>query len=278
MPSAAYDEKTVSHFGEEWARFDHAADYRETLDLFKVYFARFPFDQLTGDSIGADIGCGTGRWARHFTKATAARLICLDPGRQVIDIAERNLTAASNTLTLQGAAGQLPFPDASLDFAYSIGVLHHVPDTEAAVRDCARVLRAGAPFLCYLYYALETRPWWYRSLWRASDVLRRTLYRAPQRFRALAADAVAIFVYYPFARASTLVGRYREGWAQSMPLSFYSDKSLYWMRNCALDRLATPIESRYTLDEIRTMLTDSGLRVLDHNHEAPFWTVLGIRA
>jgi 2-polyprenyl-3-methyl-5-hydroxy-6-metoxy-1,4-benzoquinol methylase len=32
-----------------------------------------------------------------------------------------------------------------------LGVLHHIPDTAAAMRDCVRKLKLGAPFLFYLY-------------------------------------------------------------------------------------------------------------------------------
>ena len=60
----------------------------------------------------------------------------------------------------------------SQDFGYSLGVLHHVPDTADAIRSCAELLKPGAPLLLYLYYATGTRPRWFRWLWRLSNAAR----------------------------------------------------------------------------------------------------------
>ena len=57
----------------------------------------------------------------------------------------------------------IPLPDDSADFGYSLGVLHHVPDTQKGILECVRKLKPGAPFLLYLYYAFDNRPWWFRN-------------------------------------------------------------------------------------------------------------------
>lgn len=48
-------------------------------------------------------------------------------------------------------ATQLPFRDSTFDFVYSIGILHHVPDTPAACREVARILRPGGHLRIMLY-------------------------------------------------------------------------------------------------------------------------------
>ena len=48
-------------------------------------------------------------------------------------------------------ATQLPFGDSAFDFVYSIGVLHHVPDTEAACREVSRIVRPGGKVRIMLY-------------------------------------------------------------------------------------------------------------------------------
>ena len=46
----------------------------------------------------------------------------------------------------------------SQDFGYSLGVLHHVPNTKLAIKSCVKLLKPGAPLLLYIYYAFDNRP------------------------------------------------------------------------------------------------------------------------
>jgi len=42
-------------------------------------------------------------------------------------------------------AERLPLADASFDAVYSFGVLHHTPDTQAAIDEVHRMLRPASP-------------------------------------------------------------------------------------------------------------------------------------
>jgi ubiquinone/menaquinone biosynthesis C-methylase UbiE len=53
---------------------------------------------------------------------------------------------------------EIPLPDSSQDFGYSLGVLHHIPDTQLALNACVKKLKLGAPFLLYCYYRFDNRP------------------------------------------------------------------------------------------------------------------------
>ena len=100
----------------------------------------------------------------------------------------------------------LPFADGALDFAYALGVLHHVPDTAQAIRDVAAKLKPGAPFLLYLYYALDNRSAAYRMLWQVSNAGRLILSRAPYPLQITATTLIAYLVYWPLARAGRAAG------------------------------------------------------------------------
>jgi hypothetical protein len=58
------DENVVDGFGKEWASVDNSAlSPHELRGMFETYFELFPWDALSRDAVGFDLGCGSGRWA-----------------------------------------------------------------------------------------------------------------------------------------------------------------------------------------------------------------------
>ncbi len=119
-----------------------------------------------GGGVGLDVGCGTGRWS-VLVAPRVQHLHLLDPSAEALNVAKENLRGMNNVSYHLDSVAAIPLPPKSLDFAFSLGVLHHVPDTEAAIAAIADKLKPNAPFLVYLYYALDNRPIWYRLLWRS---------------------------------------------------------------------------------------------------------------
>src|SRR5258708_4249386 len=174
--------------------------------MFSDYFQIFPWERLSPQAVGADIGCGSGRWSTLVTPRVGV-LHCVDPSGEALAVARRNLVSFGNVRFHQAGVDALPFPDDSMDFAYSLGVLHHVPDTAAAIRSVAAKLKSGAPFLVYLYYAFYNRPYWFRLLWQASNALRRVVSRLPFPLRYVVSQVLATIVYWPLARTALLLDR-----------------------------------------------------------------------
>ncbi|RMF49218.1 MAG: class I SAM-dependent methyltransferase [Bacteroidetes bacterium] len=270
------DSQVVADFGREWQRFNQQSASPEELQaLFMAYFKVFPWEALPAGAEGADIGCGSGRWAR-FVAPRVARLHCIDPSPAALEVARQNLAPYPNVSLILGSAGELPFPDNSLDFAYSLGVLHHVPDTAGALREIARVLKPGAPFLVYLYYAFDNRPFWFRLLWRITDLLRRGIARLPYWLKYLIAEGLALLVYWPLARTARLLEKVGK-LPSHFPLAQYRHRSFYIMRNDALDRFGTRLEKRYTRQAIQTLLEEAGFTRIGFSDEEPFWCAVAYK-
>src|SRR5580698_7738392 len=172
------DPQTVYSFGEEWLRFDQSGmSITEAQKAFESYFAVFPWSNLGPDAEGFDMGCGSGRWAR-WVAPKVGHLHCIDPSI-AIDVARKNLADLSNLSFERAGVDDHSLPPSSQDFGYSLGVLHHVPNTAQAIQSCAELLKPGAPLLLYLYYAFENRPWWFRTFWRLTDLVRRLVCGIP---------------------------------------------------------------------------------------------------
>ena len=269
------DYAVVKDFGEEWNTFDQTAlsDAERKLH-FDAYFSVFPWEIIDAESVGFDAGCGTGRWALIVAQQ-AGQLHCVEPSN-AIDIAKKNLQHLSNCSFHQNTISDMPFPDNSMDFGYSLGVLHHIPDTQQGFIDCVQKLKRGAPFLVYLYYAFDNQPVWFRWLWKISDLMRCLISRAPHRLKLFFCQIIAVTVYYPLARIALRLEKMGFS-VHSLPLSVYRHRSLYSMKTDALDRFGTKLEQRFTKAEIRTMMERAGLERIQFSPNAPFYCAVGFK-
>jgi SAM-dependent methyltransferase len=273
---ANIDESTVAGFGEEWSRFDQSGAAPDELStIFHQYFRIFPWNELHASAVGADFGCGSGRWGR-FVAPRVGHLHLIDASAEALEVARRNLAAQTNCTFHNATVDAAPITDNSLDFGYSLGVLHHIPNTAAALADCVRKLKPRAPFLVYLYYRFDNRPAWYAALWRTSEVARALVSRMPARVRNVVSDVLAAGVYWPLARSAKLAERLGLP-ADGLPLGYYRNRSFYVMRNDALDRFGTRLEQRFRREEITAMMQAAGLENIEFSHGMPFWCAVGRR-
>ena len=270
------DPTTVASFGDEWSRFDQSGmTAEEAQAIFDEYFAVFPWHKVPPDSSGFDMGCGSGRWAKLMAPRVG-HLHCIDPS-SALEVARRTLQSNTNVSFHQAAVDDGALPPCSQDFGYSLGVLHHVPDTAAAVRSCVDLLKPGAPFLVYLYYAFDNRSPLFRATWRVSEWVRGVVRRLPPRLKHGVTDALAMLVYWPLARLSGVLERFGIDVSQ-IPLSYYRNHSWYTMRTDSRDRFGTPLEQRFTRGQIKVMLEDAGLVDVQFSERAPFWCAVGFKA
>ena len=269
------DVDTVNSFGDEWSRFDQTAlSEEEARRIFDEYFAVFPWETLPKDATGFDMGCGSGRWAKLMAPRVG-HLHCIDPS-SALTVAKIALSAAKNVSFHHASVDECPLLPDSQDFGYSLGVLHHVPDTAGAIKDCVAMLKPGAPFQVYLYYAFDNRSVAFKLAWRCTDLLRRAICKLPAKLKHLLTDALAVVLYYPLARFALLVERLGFG-VESIPLSYYRSHSFYTMRTDSRDRFGTPLEQRFTRKQVGTMLEAAGLGNVRFSDRAPYWCAVGIK-
>ena len=142
---------------------------------------------------------------------------------------------------------------------------------------CVRKLKPGAPFLVYLYYSFDNRPWWFRLIWRVSDLGRRLICRLPFGLRKGLTAVIAGVVYWPLTRVALVLERTGVN-VDSLPLSSYRRNSFYTMCTDALDRFGTRLEQRFSRAEMAAMMERSGLRDVVFREDVPFWVACGHRA
>ena len=148
------DWKTVESFGDEWNRFASFTD-EETRRAGDQYFDIVTREMASDSTVALDIGCGTGRWSKYLSPRV--RFVeALDPG-EAVRAAVPYTAPCGNVRITQAGYGSLPFAAASFDFVFSLGVVHHVPETGKAIAEAASMLKDGGWLLLYVYYSLDNR-------------------------------------------------------------------------------------------------------------------------
>lgn len=269
------DEKVVADFGREWKHFNHKHLDDSVLDQsFRDYFDIFPIEKLSG-SEGFDMGCGSGRWAKYIVPKVNF-LHCIDPSKEALDQAKSNLTNFKNCDFECSSVDTSVLPDNSQDFGYSLGVLHHIPDTKEALRSCSLKLKSGAPFLLYLYYRFDNKPKWFVFIWTISDFVRRLISKLPYPLKLFTSQIIACLIYFPLAKIARFLEILNKD-VSNFPLSEYRSKSFYIMRTDSLDRFGTRLEQRFTKNEIFEMLQDTGFEKITFSKKAPYWVSLAYK-
>jgi SAM-dependent methyltransferase len=271
--STNIDPVTVQAFGEEWSKFNSFSDQEINDIATRHYFDIVPIELIKGKQ-ALDVGCGTGRWTKFVAKY-AAHVDAVDPSK-AIEAASVLLAGCSNVRLSRTAVDSLPFADSSFDFVFSLGVLHHIPDTQLAMQQCVSKLKSGGFFLVYLYYKLDNKGFLFKTLFRLSDLFRRIIHRLPNAVKNLACDIIAITVYMPLVFIGNGLKFFGfKGLAKKMPLHFYTDKTFNVVRNDARDRFGTPLEQRFTKQQIELMMAKAGLTDITFSDNEPYWHAIG---
>jgi SAM-dependent methyltransferase len=271
------DEQVVSDFGKEWSQFDQSGvPLYELKKNFEEYFSLFPWDMLPQQAEGFDLGCGSGRWA-FFVLPRVGKLHCIDPAKSAIEVAKGKLSEFGNCVFHVAGVDDIPLNDGSMDFGYSLGVLHHIPDTKKGIVSCVKKLKVKAPFLVYIYYAFDNRPAWFKIIWKVSDVLRRGISFLPHPVKYSLSQIIALFVYFPLSRLARICEYFGLN-VSYFPLSAYRNRGFYTLRTDALDRFGTRLEKRFTKRQIEEMMLEAGLERIEFSDEGPYWCAIGYKA
>jgi SAM-dependent methyltransferase len=113
-------------------------------DDLPAYCAAVAEAGLRRSGVVIDIGCGTGRALPALREAVgpAGTVIALDVTPEMLDAARPAVQLAGAAMVIADARA-LPFADGAADAIFAAGLINHLPDTEAGLRELARVTSPG---------------------------------------------------------------------------------------------------------------------------------------
>jgi SAM-dependent methyltransferase/uncharacterized protein YbaR (Trm112 family) len=149
-------QRTVDAFGWQWQEFE---DFHPDRSLYDSQFLDWvaplapPF--FSGKII-LDAGCGMGRFSAAAAHLGARRVVGVDLSDSVYS-AHRFTRGLDNVAIVQADLYRLPFKS-PFDFAFSIGVVHHLPNPAAGIKAIARHLKPDGTLSVWVY-GYENNGW-----------------------------------------------------------------------------------------------------------------------
>jgi 2-polyprenyl-3-methyl-5-hydroxy-6-metoxy-1,4-benzoquinol methylase len=271
------DFRLIEEFGDEWQRFNFL-DGKSNQDLdrqFEAYTSILDFDLFKNDkALVVDMGAGSGRWTERMLPYFS-KIIAIEPSDKAVEILKKRFHGDSRVKIEKATVKRNSVIDNSADLIISLGVLHHLPNTQEALIDCFRKIKPGGYLLCYLYYNLENKSAIYRAIFRLSNFLRTIISKLPKRIKLLMCYLIALTIYWPMAKISKVATKFGVD-NSNLPLHHYADFPFVFLKNDALDRFGTRIENRFGKVEIEYMLEQAqfNIRTLKFSESEPFYTFL----
>jgi SAM-dependent methyltransferase len=258
-------DRTIDDFGEQWTKYRrNDGYYGSSAFLTDVFGSLLDLQAVRGRRI-AEIGAGTGRYIRIFLDRGAASVVAVEPSAAFDVLTAEISDPRLQCLRIRG--DELP-PTGDLDYVFSIGVLHHIPDPAPVVRAMFGALRKGGTAAIWVY-GLEGNA----AYLRFARPIRAVTMRMPHAVLA----ALVWLLYWPllvWMTLSRVVALPLAGYMRRVFSKLTPDKR----RLVLYDQLNPAYAKYYTRDEALALLTHAGFVDVRLYHRHGYsWSVVGTK-
>lgn len=253
---------TIDDFGKQWTLYtENRGYYGSKAALDSLVEPLLNSESIRGKRI-ADIGAGTGRYARLFHEAGANAILAMEPS-QAFEILKRNTADLDGIDCLKERAEKIPA--LGFDIIFCIGVLQFIPDPRRALIAMGSALRPGGRLFLWVYgkennalYLMLVRP------------LRIFTSRLPgHSLRYLAHWFLPVADLYAFGC------RFIRLPLSDYLLNYFSRLDLYSRKLVVYDQLNPRTVKYYSGGELRHLLKTCGFVNIRMHHRLGYsWSVL----
>ncbi len=163
---------TADKFGWSWTEFSHDDEKYEEQFLGWISPVK---PEFVRDKIVLEGGCGKGRHTRRVAGWGARDIVAVDLSAAV-EVAFASTRDLPNAHIVQADIYQLPLRRA-FDYAFSVGVLHHLPNPRAGFESLASKVKPNGNISAWVYGAENN--WWIVRL--VNPVRKHVTSRMPER-------------------------------------------------------------------------------------------------
>jgi len=246
-----HQEKTADSFAFEWKHIYKENDYEK--NNFFHFLSPYVKEKDLRGKITLDIGCGSGRFTKWAALSNTKVSLGTDLGESV-EVAYAMTKKMPNVCIIQADIYAMPF-NQIFDIAYSIGVLHHLPNPQEGFLKLPAVLKKDGQMLIWVYNRRNNA----RALY-FYEPLRSVVRHLPKPFLYKLSYIPALCVHAINQLTHLLHELGAITLAKKVPFFYYANFPFNMKLNDAFDVLATPKSNYYYVEEIKDWFKNAHLR------------------
>ena len=140
---------SINDFGKQFKYHNKIDDYWGSQEILEDIVN--PFDlSLVKNKIICEMGVGSGRILKNLTKLAPKKIYAIEPS-DAIDVAKKNNQNSNVEILFQKISGQMINFNNEIDYFFSIGVIHHIPEAEIVCKKIYESLKPKGKFIVWLY-------------------------------------------------------------------------------------------------------------------------------
>lgn len=263
-------QKTINDFGEQWTNYtDNEGWYGSKELLEDIIEPLIQSKELANKSV-AEIGSGTGRIIKMLSELNVSRLVAIEPSASY-SVLQRNvedIKCVPSEIELIHETGDKFIINPPVDYIFSIGVLHHIPDPVSVINNSLKSLKSEGRIFIWLY-GYENNELYVNSV----SILRAITTRVPHSLLKL-----IVTIVYGMLTTYQFLARY-----VNLPLRDYLTNVLWKMspekrRLVIYDQLNPSYSKYYRRNEALELLSSCGLKDIKIHHRHGYsWSVIGTK-
>ena len=144
------DERTIQDFGRQWQKFTENEGFYGSVESLEDKFGDLmSVDDIHGKDV-CEIGAGAGRFIGILSRLSPKSILAIEPST-AIEVLRRNMAGCEIPIRYLNATGDRLDETMSLDYVFSIGVIHHIVDPVPTLRAAFNALRPEGRLLIWVY-------------------------------------------------------------------------------------------------------------------------------
>jgi len=264
-------DKNIYKIRNNIIRFVSSDNYSKSFEMQFKKFKDVQFDQVSdemtnytkdkfnnitnlanlNEKIVCEIGTGSGRFINEVLKQKPKLVIALDYSGAIEQLKE-NITTNQDIIYIQADALNNPIKDNSIDFVYSIGVLHHTKSVEKGFKEMCRIAKKNGEVCLSIY-----RKGYYCSI--CVTIIRKflNLFNDKIKFKLAYLYALSVYHVIPNFLKRNIVAKF-------IPFIYLPNKE--WSILDTIDSITPVYQSCYTKKQVHDLFETNNMHSIKNTN------------